>query len=180
MTKNVKFLLAAISLIVPTLIPSLLRADTPIITASTTISVTPEINTVQYTSGDLLGGKQEIANAARSGIYSGVVHSVLISDLAAQGADIDIVIFSANPTATTFTNNSALDIADADLPKIVCVIQVTNDSAFADNGVSFAAGNNCVFSLSNSTSLYSAPVVRGSPTYVSASDLTFRYSILQD
>ena len=157
-------------------------ADTVIMTSTKTIDVTPTIDTNIYASGDALGGLQTLTDAAREGTYSGVIHSVVVTDLASQGADIDVIIFSANPSGTTFTNNATLDIADADLVKVICVIQVTNDATFADNGASYAHGNNCVFSMQGtlSTTLYAAAVVRGTPTYASASDLRFRYSILQD
>lgn len=149
--------------------------------SSRTISVTPTIDTNIYASGDALGGLQTISGAGRVGIGSGIIHAVVVTDLDKEGADIDVIVFSGNPSATTVTNNAALDVDDADLVKIVCVIQVTSDSAFSDNGVSFAHGNNCVFRADVATgTLYAIAVARGTPTYASASDLTFRYSVLQD
>lgn len=150
-------------------------------TSSRTISVTPTIDANIYASGDFLGGLQTISGAGRVGVGSGVLHSVLVSDLDKEGADIDILIFDSNPSGTTVTNQSAADIADADTPKIVCVIQVTSDSAFNDTGVSFATGQNCIFKGDTATgTIYAVAVVRGTPTYASTTDLTFRYSILQD
>ncbi len=151
------------------------------ITATKTISVTPTIDTNIYASGDALGGLQTLTGAGRIGIGTGIIHSVLIADLDSEAADIDLWIFSSNPSGSTITNNVAQTIVDADLVKVVCVIQVTTDSAAVTNGVSFAAGNNCVFQADAATgTLYVVPIVRGTPTYTSASDLTFRYSILQD
>jgi hypothetical protein len=161
------------------LTPVIAFADTPIITFARTISVTPTINTAAYTAGDAVGGLQTLSGAGRFGVHTGVIHSVVVTDLSDQSADLDIIIFSSNPSGTTVTNNSALDIADADLSKVVCVIQVTSHASFADNGVSFAHGTNCVFESADGV-LYAAVVARDTPTYAAASDLTFRYSILQD
>jgi hypothetical protein len=155
-------------------------ADTPIITKSKTISVAPTVDTSAYASGDLVGPKQTLTGAGFAGVYTGTIHSVTITDLENQNADFDLVIFSTDPTGTTFTDNVAFDIADADLPKVICVIQVTTNVAFADNGVVIANGNNCVFDATASTgTLYAAPVIRSAGTFT-ASGLTFRYSILQD
>lgn len=153
-----------------------------IITKSKVVSVTPTVSSgVAYTAGDAIGGLQTIAGAAVPEISSGVVHSIVITDLAKQSADIDVIIFSANPSATTFTDNAALDIADADLTKVICMIQVYTHSALNDNGVSSAHGTGCVFKLAqNATTLYAALVARSTPTLASTSDITVRYGILQD
>lgn len=160
---------------------SFAASDTNPINRSETISVTPVINTAIYASGDLLGTKMTFANAGRPDIGSGVIQTVTILDKAALGADIDVIIFDSDPSATTFTNNNPLTVNDADLTKILCVIPVTTDAAFVDNGVSYSNGTNCVFKgASAATTLYVAMVVRGTPTYVSASDITLRLNIMQD
>ena len=155
-------------------------ADTAIITKSKTISVAPTVDTVAYASGDLVGPKQTLTGAGFTGVYTGTIQSVTITDLESQNADFDLVIFSSDPSGTTFTDNAAFDIADTDLPKVVCVIQVTTNVAFADNGVVIANGTNCVFDATATGGiLYAAAVIRSAATFT-ASGLTFRYSILQD
>lgn len=152
-----------------------------------TISVAPTVDTNAYTSGDLVGPKQTLTAAGAcstltsvGGLCSGIIHSVTVTDLEKQSGDFDIIIFSSNPTGTTFTDNAAFDIADTDLPKVACVIQVTTDVLFNDNGVAIAQGVNCVFDAKETDgTLYAAVVTRSTPTY-SASGLTFRYGILQD
>lgn len=155
-------------------------ADTMIITKSKTISVAPTVDTLAYASGDLVGPKQTLTGAGVSGVATGTIQSVVITDLDNQNADFDLVIFSSDPSGTTFTDNAAFDIADADLPKVVCVIQVTTNVALADNGVIIANGNNCVFdAVATGGTLYAAAVIRSAATFT-ASGLTFRYSVLQD
>jgi hypothetical protein len=171
---------ALLSVMAILLFSSLALADTTIITKSKTISVAPTVDTNAYTSGDLVGPKQTLTSAGVAGVYTGTIQSVVITDLESQNADFDLVIFSSDPSGTTFTDNAAFDIADADLPKVICVIQVTTNVAFADNGVVIANGNNCVFDAIASTgTIYAAAVIRSAATFT-ASGLTFRYSILQD
>lgn len=163
-------------------------AENIINTRTRTISVAPTVDTSAYASGDLVGPKQTLTDAgagaglgsSTGGQLTGIIHSVTITDLENQSADFDLVVFSSNPSNTTFTDNAAFDIADADLPKVVCVIQVTTNVAFNDNAVIIANGTNCVFDAKASGGiLYVAPVIRSAGTF-SASGLTFRYSILQD
>lgn len=153
-----------------------------IISSSRTLNATPTIDTAIYASGDLLGTKMTFAGAAKEGVGSGTIHTVVLSDLDKESANVDLIIFNANPSATTFTNNAALDIDDADLSKIACIISITTHATFSDNGISYANGTNCVFEIADAATptLYAALVVRATPTYTTAADLTLRLSILQD
>lgn len=164
-------------------------AENIVNTKTRVISVAPTVDTNAYASGDLVGPMQTLTGAgaggnlgAQNGMYTGIIHSIVITDLDNQAADFDLVVFSSLPSGTTFTDNAAFDIADADLPKVACVLQVTTNVAFNDNAVIIANGTNCVFDARASTvpgTLYVAPVIRSAATF-SASGLTFRYGILQD
>jgi hypothetical protein len=73
-----------------------------------------------------------------------------VQDLTAQKAALDCLIFDSNPGGTTFTNNGAFDLADADIVRVVGVVQIaaSNYIDAADNSVA------CVSSLA-------IPVVSG-------------------
>lgn len=135
-----------------------------------------------YATGDVLGDLSPIKIEPVRGVYgTGIIHSVIIQDLSAQSGAIDLVIFDSNPTATTFTDNSALDIADADLPKVIGVISVTASDydSFSDNVVATVRNIGLpVMSLSNSN-LWVVPVSRDAKTYV-ADELSIVLGILQD
>lgn len=164
-------------------------AENIVNTKTRVISVAPTVDTGAYASGDLVGPMQTLTGAGaggglvpQAGMFSGILHAVTITDLDNQAADFDLVVFSSSPSATTFTDNAPFDIADADLPKVACVLQVTTNAAFNDNAVIIANGTNCVFDARDSTvpgTIYVAPVIRSAGTF-SASGLTFRYAILQD
>jgi hypothetical protein len=152
------------------------------ITKTVTVSAVPAIVAAAYGSGDLIGGKLSLSGTVVDGILSGIITSIHVDDKASQGADLDIVFFDADPSTTTFTDNAAFDPTDADLLKIICVVSITVDSAFADNGTSFVRNVNCPFKLTSNSAktLYAAVVSRGTPTYASATDLLLRIGILQD
>ena len=151
---------------------------TKIVTVTPTIQATPD-----YASGDLIGGKMSFTGAVRYNDLvagTGLIQSVVITDLEKQSVAIDIVFFDVDPTNTTFTDNAAFDIDDTDLLTIIGVAAVTDWKAFNDNSVGVALNMAMPFNLGTGTTLYGALVSRGAPNYGSTSDLTVRVGILQD
>lgn len=149
------------------------------------VSVTPTVDTSAYASGDLIGGKLTLSSAGRFGDKlrngTGVVQSVVVADKAKQSVTLDVVLFDTDPTGTTFTDNAAFAVADADIGKIIGVASVSNWTAFSDNSVGDAINlTNLPFDLGESTTIYAALVARGAPTYVAATDLVVRVGISQD
>lgn len=158
---------------------------TPISTAQTTFTNTPTISGSAYSAGFLLGGKQTITNAARAGknsdeTVSGLIQQVLLFDIGDEGVQVDVVFFDADPTGTTFTERSALIVADADLTKIVGVVSLVTRVSFNDNGLLYARNLSIPFKCTTNNVLYAAMVARGTVTYDSISALTLRVQILQD
>ena len=132
------------------------------------------VSTSAYADGDCIGtgGVQTVEAPRVTKPSDKVVHAVHIADKAAQNAALTIVFFKANPGATTFTDNAALDIADADLFEICGEVAVT-----ADDYVSFAT-NSCASVTAiglpvdiDAEIVYFAIRCDGTPTYASASDL---------
>lgn len=146
-----------------------------VITSAQTVTATA------YEALDLVGGKVTLAGAIRSGTTSGMIQAIEITDLAAQSGNYDVVFFTSDPSATTFTDEAALDIADADLPKVICPTSVSSTAVFNDNGLSYASGIGCPFELLNgATTLYAAIIARSTPTFASTSDVQIRVTIMQD
>lgn len=148
------------------------RNDILFVYATPPVEITPD-----YSTGDLIGGEIEFASAVPSG-EGVIIQSVIITDLAALSADIDVVFFSEEPTGTTFTENAALDIADADLPKIVGVAKVRTHTAFADNSVSQELNLAIPFYPTGTRSLWAVMVARATMNMVSTTDLTIRVGLL--
>lgn len=148
---------------------------------------TPTLDTGAYAAGDLMGGKLTFANAAREGVGTGFVESINIPDLAAQGVDVTLILFDQDPSGTTFTDQAAFDIADADLAKVIGFFTFGSDArfAFADNSLKFVTGLATAFSLTDangevSTSMYGALVAGGAYDGVTAADITIKLGISQD
>lgn len=146
---------------------------------TTVIQYAPTINAGAYTTGMLVGGKITLANAVRSSTLSGVIAGITITDLGKQSANIDVIFFNADPSGTTFTDHAVLTVADADLPKIVCAVNLTVHTTFNDNSVSSLTNINCPVTLA-ATSLYAAIIVRASATFGSTDAIRANIGILQD
>lgn len=137
-----------------------------------------------YAAGQCLGALQTLPSALftidhdrRQAVLTGLV----VHDLTNQKSALDVVIFDSNPSATTFTDNAALDIADADLPKIIARISVlaADYVSYADNAEATLKGLG--IDLAPATiagNLYMILVCRGAPTYV-ANELSINLNIGQ-
>lgn len=168
------------------LLPALAFADTAIQTHTRTVQVDLDgVDTSAYAVGDVIDEKFEIANIVRSGTHSGIVQTVTIHDADAEGADLKLVLFDADP-GTVGADNAAFDPTDTALEDVVCVIDVVVHHAYNDNGTSVAENVGCAFQIpassgaTRSTSLYGVLVSAGTPTYTAATDLKVQITVLQD
>ena len=140
------------------------------------------VDTNIYASGDNVGGLQTVdLSPFKNTKGAAILDHVLIMDLAKQSANMDLVLFGSNPSATTFTTNVAQDIADADITKIIGVVPVTSHHVFADSSVSRAVNLDLGFKLDATQStlnLYAALISRATPTFATTGDIdltmTFR------
>ncbi len=150
----------------------------------TTQSVTPVVsNGAAYTAGDAIGALMTFTSAGRVTSGTGVVHTIRLTDLGKQDAAIDVLIFDVFPSGTTFTDNAALDIADADLPGLCGIAKIVagDYSDFNDNSAACIRSAGIAYDLAGgNATLYAALVARGTPTYTSTSDVTLKLGMLQD
>jgi len=145
------------------------------------VSSSPTVDTAIYASGDLIGGKLTFAGALRASTRSGYITSVTVFDQSAQAQDLEVVIFGDNPTATTFTDQAALDIADADVLLIEDAVSLGSATRFAwaDNGIKFV-GSLSLPVVGTGTSIYGALVSRGTPTFAAGTDIRVQICVSQD
>lgn len=145
------------------------------------ITVTPTIETSQYVTGDLVGEKLTFSGAflGQNGPSTGVVQSIVLKDADKKSAALDIVLFDSDPSGTTFTDNAAFDVADADLTKIVGVVSLTTYFAFNDNSVSYSGDLNMPFEIAaGGSALYGAIVSRATVTYTAGTDLAVTIGVM--
>ena len=163
-----RFLAALVAAI---LVPALALAQSS--SPTRCVSATPVVDTSAYGTGELIGGKLTFSPAAGSSSKgTGYIVSVLITDKAKQAQDLELVLFRANPSSTTFTDRSAFDPADADLPNVVATVSLTSAAthfAWNDNSVHYVGSLAIPF---RGITLYGAWVSRGTPTCASSSDVT--------
>lgn len=134
-----------------------------------------------YASGDLMGGKLTLSNAIRVAAGSGILQDIVVQDLTNQKAALDVVLFDSDPSTTTFTNNTALDVSDADLVRIIGHVSILASDyiSFADNAVATKSGLAMPVDVAAGRNLYACVVSRGTPTYT-ANELGIAFGFLQD
>jgi hypothetical protein len=134
-----------------------------------------------YAPGDLLGNKLILINALRIAGGSGLLQSITVQDLSNQKGALDVVIFDSDPSGTTFTNNAAFDVADADIVKIIGVVSIIPSDyiGFAYSAVATKSGLAMPVAVAAGRDLYACLVCRGTPTYT-ANELGIAFGFLQD
>jgi hypothetical protein len=145
-----------------------------------TVTKTVVVDTNAYQSGDFLG--TAILEITEVGYIGGaVLHTVTVVDLTKQSAAFDLLFFTTACANTTFTNNAALDVHDTDALTFIGHVSVlaTDYSALNDNSVATVRNIGLTLNPTPGTSIYCAPVARGTPTYA-ASELRLKFSFLRD
>lgn len=147
------------------------------------ITATPAVTAVTYSANALIGtGVLSVTLSEHwASAQSGSIFGVKVIDLNANSANMTLIVFSSDPSNTTFTNNSALDIADADLFKICAIIPITNHMAFADNSISYAANVKYLVQAEPGTNkLYFCLRAEASRTQTTTTDLQIRIEAESD
>ena len=148
------------------------------------VEKTPTLDTNAFATGDLIGSEAIDLSSAVLGVSdqseggSGIIDSVVITDLDAQSANLDVLFFDTDPTNSTYTENAEFDLHDTDLVSLVGVAHITDWTDFKDNSMGQAHNLNIPFVLNTGATLFAVLVSRGAPTY-GASGLTLRVGVLQ-
>jgi hypothetical protein len=148
--------------------------------AAKVLTATPTVSTTPYSTGDNVGGKVTLTDACRANMGSGLIQSVVITSKSLQTATFDVIFFNADPSGSTFTDNVAQAIVDADLSKIIGVAQCTTVVGLAAESIHQATALALPFALSGgATTIYACIVVRGTPTLGGTSDIWLSVRVLQ-
>lgn len=157
------------------------------------VQVTPTISTAIYATGDQLGSLMTITNAARVSGNGGVLLGITVLDKTqAQRSAMDLFFFDRSVTAAA--DNAIATFSDADMAFCLGEIPIGTvdyNTAFAGtpaNSIASvpkwvsaaAAGRPATMAFPyalNGTDLFCAAVVRGTPTYVATTDLTFSFTV---
>ena len=144
------------------------------ITNIPTVQASPD-----YSANDVMGGKQELANATDVARRGGVIRSVLVTDKAAVSGNVDILFFAQDPSNSTFTENGAVTLDDDDLVMLIGVVKLTIHTAYAASSSSqpTATPVELPFVLEGGTSLYAVMVARATFNLASTTDLMLKVGI---
>lgn len=150
--------------------------ETTQIAPTITVSTSPA-----YSAGDCVGGKLTLSSIVRAP-GTAVLQSLFLIDTSNQKQALELLIFNADPSSSTFTDNAAISLHANDVGKIIRRISiaatdyVTIDSkAFVD----LSPGGR-VLKAASGQDLYAALVAVGTPTYAATTALTLRLGVLQD
>ena len=151
---------------------------TPTVIDVAVVSQTPAVNTVAYATGDVVGSLLTFEGAALSG--KTLIQAVGLNIKSVQTAAFDLVLFNANPSASTFTNNEAFAVHTDDKEKVCGVIHITDLTNLGSN-FSYGQAKNEAYPISLvGTALYGVLVSRGTPTLLSTSDVTITVRLLRN
>ena len=91
------------------------------------------------------------------------------------------MIFDADPSAATITDNAAFVFSTDDLKVLARIsVSATDYVTLNSKAVATVKGIGAVLKAASGTSLYCAVVTTGTPTYAATSDVQVIFGILQD
>jgi hypothetical protein len=160
---------------------------TSIATITKFIEVTPTISTSAYQAEDQVGGIQTLAAVAGDTDDNTVsLQTLTITDAGKQSAALVVYFFDDLPTVAS-VDNGAITITDAEMADKCLghvVVAAADYGAIAANsvacvkniGLRLRSNNISAATNSRSGNLYAVVKTTGTPTYVSTTDLVFKYS----
>lgn len=146
------------------------------------VAVIPAVSTTPaYSSGDCVGGKLTLSNAVRVGAGGALLTDLMVLDKGNQKAPLTLLIYDANPSAATLTDNAAL-VNSTDDVKVLGKVNITAADYETVNTKAYAHIRNiaAICIPASGTTLYAALLTTGTPTYASTSDLKLRFKFAVD
>jgi len=146
------------------------------------IQATPAVQAAAYAPSQSVGGLITLTGSARIAGGSGLVQAVTAAFTSGSQPFLDVILFNANPTASTLTDRSMVAIAAADAAKVVGVVQLTTAILLGATAPSFVQGELLAmpFKLPAGTALYACVVTRTAITPTGTADMILSVNVLQD
>jgi hypothetical protein len=140
-----------------------------------TVSDTCAPSTTAYTAKDQFGTKLTFKNAVPNDIGGGVIKSAKLVDTSMMQKRTKLLLFNQDLAVTSATgDNAALNIADADLSKLIGVVDFSTGTftAIKDNAVAVVSNLNIGFDLPTDNKIYGVLETFGTGTYGSGETIT--------
>lgn len=135
--------------------------------ATPTVSASPD-----YASGDAVGGIMTFAGVTRGDGGTAYITAVLINSKAANTAQMDLFLFSANPSSSTVTDNAAFALHADDAPNLIGVVPVSNWYSGGTPSVGFSDTCRVPVQGQAADDIYGVLVARGAVNLASTSDIS--------
>jgi hypothetical protein len=132
-----------------------------------------------------VGGIQTLTGACLNQGGGATLASLVITDKGKQSAALTVFFFDELPTVVS-VDNGTIDISDAEMADkclgSVSLAAASYVNVSANSVVTGPASSTGLYMKSRDTDgkLYAVVKTTGTPTYASTSDLTFKYSFIQD
>lgn len=141
------------------------------------VSNVPVVQAAAYADGDLIGGKQTLT-IFRGPNRSSLLRSIVITSEVDLTVNVDVILFSSDPSGTTFTENGAISIAAADAAKVIGIFTVSSRVDLGTPVVAQLQGL-AIPLIGNGTArtIWAAMVVRGAYTPGAVDDVTLRLGV---
>ncbi len=145
------------------------------------ITVSPAVTAGAYAAGNCVGGLMTLSNAVRAAGYGGVLRKVIVSFLAGNTPTLDLLLFNANPTGSTFTDRSAVAVVAADVTSITGACQIADYTLAAASTMSVGQAIVAIpfIPAAAATTMYAQLVARSAFTPTGIADLSVRFVIQQ-
>lgn len=165
-------------------LPVVLPSDqaVPIQNQGIAVVLTPVLTVAgAYQAGDCLGALIALTNIATANGKSIYIINSVLADKAEQTFTATLLIFNANPTGTTFTDNSAMNVVDADMAKVIGAIPFTTLKDIGGGKISIGDTSPVkITPASDSRSLWAAVIIdSGTPTFA-AGDVVITIEPIRD
>jgi hypothetical protein len=153
--------------------------------ATNTVKVTGAtlaVNAVAYADHDLVGGLLTLANPFGEGVGF-VLNSITLQDLDADNAcPLVVLLFEENPASTTFTNNSIVNLADADVPKVTLKVKIaaSDYDAIGTTNMIAEVSNLGLAMRPSGKYFYVANMCDGATPTWAASDVSLTFGLIGD
>lgn len=147
------------------------------------ITLTPTVAaTNSYGTNYVVGGKLTFANAFTS-TGTGIIQSVDVNIKKTETSGFTLFLFSADPSATTWTDAAVAAINATDMPNVRSPIVLTGNTQLAASGYSnYSAYGLGIAMAPGTTSLYAVLLANAALTnqFSSTSDVSITIRVLQD
>lgn len=140
------------------------------------VESTPTISVSAYSSGDQVGGVNELAGVASDNGGTVLLEAIKLLDKTKQKAALDIFFFESAPTLVS-TDNGEFELIASEALKCFNIAHISAGD-YAETKDFAIAAINCsvpIRAAVKTKSIFYVVVTRGTPTYGSTSDLVFKF-----